>query len=294
MVLLSVAGYVGIIFGWHPIPSTALGRSLHKRFHSFSGSPVTKSENLGLATDCLEVTTAGREGIVRDDYSEDRGRSCVARLALRSLGRELLERSGPKQAADRDTCLQSTARNLRDRTCVLGRRLDRLQSEQEVPATHLPWRMEADGGNHHGRETVTSLRDMAKRADSKAPVGRQLDALRAKHAGSLPSFASFAPRKCEPERGGAPHLSTVSHGGVNRLDEMSNMTYRISMSHGDKPLAWLHGEIEDSSACRARPGLRRDCFCGGFSAENGLRCRTLGRCRPSALVVTNCASWTPT
>ena len=66
MVLLPVAGYVGLIFGWHPIPSTALGCSLHKRFHSFSGSPVTKSENLGLATDCLKVTTSGREGIVRD------------------------------------------------------------------------------------------------------------------------------------------------------------------------------------------------------------------------------------
>jgi len=66
MVLLSVAGYVGLIFGWHPIPSTAFGCSLHKRFHSFSGSPVTKSENLGLATDCLKVTTSGREEIIRD------------------------------------------------------------------------------------------------------------------------------------------------------------------------------------------------------------------------------------
>jgi hypothetical protein len=63
--LLSVAGYVGLIFGWHPIPSTALGCSLHKRFHSFSGSP-TKSEDLGLATDCLKVTVSGREETIGD------------------------------------------------------------------------------------------------------------------------------------------------------------------------------------------------------------------------------------
>lgn len=60
------AAYVGLMFGWHPIPSTALGCSLHKRFHSFSGSPVTKSENLQLATDCLKVTIFGREEIIRD------------------------------------------------------------------------------------------------------------------------------------------------------------------------------------------------------------------------------------
>jgi hypothetical protein len=52
--------------GWHPIPATAVGCSLHKRFHSFSGSPVTKPENLQLATDCLEVTIVGREEIIRD------------------------------------------------------------------------------------------------------------------------------------------------------------------------------------------------------------------------------------
>ena len=66
IVVLSIAAYVGLIFGWHPIPSTSLGCSLHKRFHSFSGSPVTKSENLGLATDCLKVTISGREDIIRD------------------------------------------------------------------------------------------------------------------------------------------------------------------------------------------------------------------------------------
>jgi hypothetical protein len=64
-VVLWVAAYVGLMFGWHPIPSTALGCSLHKRFHSFNGSPV-KSENLGLATDCLKVTMLGREDIIRD------------------------------------------------------------------------------------------------------------------------------------------------------------------------------------------------------------------------------------
>jgi hypothetical protein len=64
-VVLWVAAYVGLMFGWHPIPSTALGCSLHKRFHSFDGSPV-KSENLGLATDCLKVTMFGREDIIRD------------------------------------------------------------------------------------------------------------------------------------------------------------------------------------------------------------------------------------
>lgn len=66
VVLVSVAGYVALNAGWHPFPSTALGCSLHKRFHSFSGSPVTKSENLGLATDCLKVTISGGEEIVRD------------------------------------------------------------------------------------------------------------------------------------------------------------------------------------------------------------------------------------
>jgi hypothetical protein len=65
VVVLSLAGYVGVIFGWHPIPSTALGCSLHERFHWVSGSRVTKSENLQLATDCLRVTIFGREEIVR-------------------------------------------------------------------------------------------------------------------------------------------------------------------------------------------------------------------------------------
>ncbi|MEO8681810.1 MAG: hypothetical protein ABI665_22380 [Vicinamibacterales bacterium] len=60
------AAYVGLVFGWHPIPATALGCSLHKRFHSFSGSPVTKSEDLQLATDCLKVTIFGREEIIQD------------------------------------------------------------------------------------------------------------------------------------------------------------------------------------------------------------------------------------
>ena len=64
-VVLWIAAYVGLIFGWHPIPSTALGCSLHKRFHSFNGSPV-KSENLQMATDCLKVTIFEREEIIRD------------------------------------------------------------------------------------------------------------------------------------------------------------------------------------------------------------------------------------
>src|SRR5215471_17412301 len=59
-----IGGYAALIFGWHPIPSTALGCSLHKRFHSFHGNPV-KSENLLLATDCLKVRVQGREEIVR-------------------------------------------------------------------------------------------------------------------------------------------------------------------------------------------------------------------------------------
>jgi len=63
--LLGIAAYGAVIFGWHPIPSTALGCSLHKRFHSFHGPPV-KSENLQLATDCLKVTILGREEIVRN------------------------------------------------------------------------------------------------------------------------------------------------------------------------------------------------------------------------------------
>jgi hypothetical protein len=66
LVPLLVAAYIGLLFGWHPIPTTALGCALHKRFHSFSGSPVTKSENLQLATDCLKVSIFGREEIIRD------------------------------------------------------------------------------------------------------------------------------------------------------------------------------------------------------------------------------------
>ena len=66
LVLLWAAAYIGLIFGWHPIPATTLGCSLHKRFHSSSRSPVTKSENLRLATDCLKVTVSGREDIIRD------------------------------------------------------------------------------------------------------------------------------------------------------------------------------------------------------------------------------------
>ena len=64
-VILWVAAYVGLIFGWHPIPSTALGCSLHKRFHSFNGSPVN-SGTLQLATDCLKITIFGREESMRD------------------------------------------------------------------------------------------------------------------------------------------------------------------------------------------------------------------------------------
>jgi hypothetical protein len=63
--LVGIAGYGALVFGWHPIPSTALGCSLHKRFHSFHGAPV-KFENLEVATDCLKVTIHGREEIVRD------------------------------------------------------------------------------------------------------------------------------------------------------------------------------------------------------------------------------------
>ena len=63
-IVLGVGGSVALLFGWHPIPSTALVCSLHKRSHSFSGSPVTKSDNLQLATDCLKVTIFGREEMV--------------------------------------------------------------------------------------------------------------------------------------------------------------------------------------------------------------------------------------
>jgi hypothetical protein len=63
--VVGIVGYGALIFGWHPIPSTVLGCSLHKRFHSFHGAPV-KFENLQLATDCLKLTIHGREEIVRD------------------------------------------------------------------------------------------------------------------------------------------------------------------------------------------------------------------------------------
>jgi hypothetical protein len=64
-IVFSGIGYVKLGLGWHPIPSTAIGCSLHKRFHSFNGAPI-KSENLGMATDCLKVAAGGRETIVRD------------------------------------------------------------------------------------------------------------------------------------------------------------------------------------------------------------------------------------
>ena len=63
VLVVGIVGYGALIFGWHPIPSTALGCSLHKRFHSFHGPPVKFEE---LATDCLKVTILGREEIVRD------------------------------------------------------------------------------------------------------------------------------------------------------------------------------------------------------------------------------------
>jgi hypothetical protein len=65
LVLLWVAAYIGLIFGWHPIATTALGCSPHKRFHSANG-PLVESENLLLATDCLKVTLFGREDVIRD------------------------------------------------------------------------------------------------------------------------------------------------------------------------------------------------------------------------------------
>jgi hypothetical protein len=64
-VVLSGVGYVKLVFGWHPIPSTAIGCSLHKKFHSFNGMRM-KSENVGLATDCLKAVVQGREATVRD------------------------------------------------------------------------------------------------------------------------------------------------------------------------------------------------------------------------------------
>ena len=48
VLVVGIVGYGALIFGWHPIPSTALGCSLHKRFHSFHGPPVKFEE---LATD---------------------------------------------------------------------------------------------------------------------------------------------------------------------------------------------------------------------------------------------------
>lgn len=68
LAVVLVAGlpaYVKLRSGWHPIPSTAIGCSLHKRFHSFDGRPV-RFDNLHLAGDCLKVSTLGREEIVTD------------------------------------------------------------------------------------------------------------------------------------------------------------------------------------------------------------------------------------
>lgn len=66
IVSLSVAATVALGLGWHPIPSTAVGCSLHKGLSSFSGAPAVRSENLELVTDCLNVTVLGREATIRD------------------------------------------------------------------------------------------------------------------------------------------------------------------------------------------------------------------------------------
>lgn len=64
--VLGVAGYTALAFGWHPIPSTALGCSLHKRFNSWADTPRITSTSLGLAQDCLEVKIDGTPTIVRE------------------------------------------------------------------------------------------------------------------------------------------------------------------------------------------------------------------------------------
>jgi len=84
VLLIGIGGYVALIFGWHPIPSTALGCSLHKRFHSFHGAPV-KFENLQLAKQ-LSESDDQRAGADRSRRSKDRGSSCLVRLALGPLG----------------------------------------------------------------------------------------------------------------------------------------------------------------------------------------------------------------
>ncbi len=67
LVLLSCLAYVRIrYFGWHPLPSTALGCSIHKRFHSSRGGQTTSADLLRV-TDCLKVTVAGHEQVIRDE-----------------------------------------------------------------------------------------------------------------------------------------------------------------------------------------------------------------------------------
>jgi hypothetical protein len=63
--IVFVAGcYAALIFGWHPLPETAIGCYLHKRFHSFHAR-VESQQLIGNA-DCINVTIQGRDRVIRD------------------------------------------------------------------------------------------------------------------------------------------------------------------------------------------------------------------------------------
>jgi hypothetical protein len=63
-IIFVVGSCAALMFGWHPLPETAVGCYLHKTFHAFHAR--VESQKLIADGDCIKVSILGRDGVIRD------------------------------------------------------------------------------------------------------------------------------------------------------------------------------------------------------------------------------------
>jgi hypothetical protein len=63
-IIFVVGSGAALMFGWHPLPETAVGCYLHKTFHAFNAR--VESQKLIANADCIKVSTLRRDGMIRD------------------------------------------------------------------------------------------------------------------------------------------------------------------------------------------------------------------------------------
>jgi hypothetical protein len=71
--LLYASADVALAIGWHPFPETAIGCSLHKKFHSWKTH--VQPERVIAHADCLDITLFEREIVITDSHRIDALRS---------------------------------------------------------------------------------------------------------------------------------------------------------------------------------------------------------------------------